>query len=103
MKTKTGTAIAIAALVAIIAVSHEMTYRYELLANSLPPVSTAEVIVPSLPNPAQVCRKPDGDTEILVTLSWCNDGVCQHQCGIYPMDPEESPGATLNRLLKRTM
>lgn len=101
MKTKLGIGIAAAVVIGLTAVAHEMTYRDEVRAHPPKPLSTAQV--PSLPDPAQRCRRPDSDSEILVTLSWCIEGVCQHQCGIYPMDPEESPGATLKRLLTRTM
>lgn len=96
MKSTTARILAAVALVVLIAVANEMTYRDEVRDDDagwhrLAPEARAWPL----------CREPDADTEIRVVMKWCHDGRCQEICTLHPFNPDESPRETMQRLLKR--
>lgn len=79
------------ALVVLIAMSHSMAYRDEVAAE-----------IRYVERPYSGCRLPDPLVEYRITLEHQTaPGELISSCQIVPLNSNESPGATMQRLLNR--
>lgn len=84
-------ALASIAIVVLVLFVHTMEYRLLVTANTR-----------YVERPYPGCRMPDPQTEYRVLIERRDDvGRLSQECVVIPLNPDESPAQTMQRLLKR--